>query len=76
MSDSLKPKIPDGAARRFIGGASLLIGALMFFGGPPWPSVGGVLFNLGAALLIWGSLLQWLRVLEDRQIEIQKRQQG
>ena len=72
----LQPRIPDGATRRFLGGAALILGLLMIFSGRPLENLGTMLFNLGAALLIWGSVLGWLRVLEDRQIAVQRRLLG
>jgi hypothetical protein len=76
-TDDLKPKIPRGETRRLFGTALLVLGLLcLLLGGRAWDGVATPCLNLGAVLLIWGSILGWLRVLEDRQIAIQRRLPG
>lgn len=72
-SDDLKPQIPRGETRRLFGIALLVLGLLfLVLGGRGWDGVATLCINTGAVLLIWGSILGWLRVLEDRQIAIQR----
>jgi hypothetical protein len=73
MADELKPKIPRGETRRAFGIVLLVLGLLLvLLGGRPWDAAATLCINTGAVLLIWGSILGWLRVLEDRQIAIQR----
>lgn len=73
ITDDLKPKIPRGETRRLFGIVLLVLGLLfLVLGGRAWDGVATLCINTGAVLLIWGSILGWLRVLEDRQIAIQR----
>ncbi|OYZ15640.1 MAG: hypothetical protein B7Y35_06110 [Sphingomonadales bacterium 28-64-96] len=73
MADELAPKIPKAETRRLIGIVLIVIGALMWFGGPAVSTLGTALVSAGAILHLWGSLLGHLRTIEDRQIDIQRR---
>lgn len=71
-ADELLPKIPSGWWQRILGAVLLVLGFLFIFVGPSMGSTATALLNTGTALFIWGSIMGWLRVLEDRQIAIQE----
>ena len=70
--DDLKPKIPDGSGQRIFGGIMIAVGVLVMLGPRSWGNLADLLFGLGTTLLVWGSILGWLRVIEDRQIALHR----
>jgi hypothetical protein len=72
MADDLTPRISRGEGRRITGSCLFVLGVLLLLGGRPWSDLGAAIMAAGGALYMWGSLLGWLRVIEERQIALQR----
>jgi len=73
-NDPLAARIPHGEFRRVLGGSLMLLGLLIVMAADSIAvqRVGSGLLDVGVVLFVWGSVLGWLRVLEERQIVIQQ----